>query len=129
MTQHHLSVTYYIDLIAVAKGDNSGATYTRGDEAAGVRLRYLIQQAMTALLRPDVLPDFGLPAGTISNRPAPRVEPLEPDQERRMEQPIAGARMTLEMGMAWDPTEIDGTTFAQLSVDTGYFAALYGYGG
>ena len=129
MTQHQLDVTYYLDMVAIAKGDGTGATYRQGYAVAGARLRYLIQQVQTALQRPDVLPDWGLPAGTIGKRPHPRIEPLDPDTERRIEQPIAAARMTLQMEMAWDPTEIEGTPFAELSVDTGYFAALYGYGG
>ena len=129
MTQHGINVTYYLDLVTVAKGDDSGASYQRGDELAAARNRYLIQQVMTALYRPGVLPDFGLPAGTIGKRPAPRVEPLQPDDQRKIERPVSGTRITMDMDMAWDPTEAEGTALESVSVDAGYFAALYEIGG
>lgn len=128
-TQHAVNVTYYIDMVSVSKGDDRGVSYERGDKLAGERNRYLMQQVMTALYRPDSFPDLGMPIGTIAKRKVPRIEPLEPDDERKLERPVAGARMTMDMDMAWDPTEVTGPTFAQLHVDAGRFAALYDYGG
>jgi len=119
------TASYYLDLIVPAKG-TQGDTYTRADEAAGARLRYLIQQVLIALFRPNDR-NLDMAEGTISGRPFPRIEPLPPEMQTG-ERPIAGARMTLDLGLAWEPGDLSGTAIDSIDVDASLFEALYEQG-
>lgn len=113
--------TYIIDLIALGKG-TQGGTYSRGDEAAGARLRILIQQVLTALFPVD---DqwLGMGAGVISKKAFPSISPLPPDM-LKIERPIAGARMTFTVGLAWEPTPLVGVELDSISVTADIWSAL-----
>ena len=113
--------TYIIDLIALGKG-TQGGTYSRGDEAAGARLRILIQQVLTALFPVD---DqwLGMGQGVISKKPFPSISPLPPDMFKT-ERPIAAARITFTPGLAWEPTPLVGDTLTAISVTADIWSAL-----
>jgi hypothetical protein len=119
------TANYYLDCVVVAKG-KTGAQYERGDKLAGERLRYLIQQVLTAL-DPARNHDLGLSDYEVGKRPMPRIEPLPPDIQQG-ERPIAGARITLELPLVWEPTKLTGTDLEQIDVSSGgYFDALFDY--
>jgi hypothetical protein len=124
---HEYDVEYWLDLIVESQGSKAGAAYTRADAAAGLRLRYLIQQVLATLLRPENA-DLSLPPGTLDGRPMPRFEPLPPEMQIG-ERPIIGARGILSLHMAWDPTLLTGPALDSIDVDAGRFAALYDLGG
>lgn len=113
--------TYYLDLIALGKGTRS-TEYSRGDEAAGARLRILIQQILTALFPVD---DqwLGMTAGTISKKPFPSISTLAPDMFKT-ERPIAAARVTFTVGLAWEPTPLVGDELTAISVTADMWSAL-----
>ena len=115
-------VDYGLDLIALGKG-TQGAEYTRADEAAGIRLRYLIQQVLNALYQPDK-PNLGLPQGTLSKKPMLRIDPLPPEMQIG-ERPIVGARLTLSLGMAWEPGLLAGDALTDIYVTADKWSALF----
>ena len=117
--------TYYLDCVVAAKG-KSGGSYERGDKLAGERLRYLIQQVLTAL-DPARDPDLGMTDYVVGRRPLPSVEPLPPDMQQT-ERPIAAARVTLDLPLLWEPTAESGVDLEEISVTSGgYYAALFDY--
>jgi len=115
-------VDYGLDLIALGKG-TQGTEYTRADEAAGIRFRYLLQQVLNALYQPDK-PNLGLPKGTISKKPMLRIEPLPPEMQIG-ERPIVGARLTLTLGMAWEPGLLAGDDLTKIEVIADKWSALF----
>jgi hypothetical protein len=115
------SADYILDLIVEAKGNNAGAEYSRADKEAGIRLRYLIQQVLEAIH--GAPPDMGLiPAGSILNRPMMRFDPLPPEMQLS-ERPVIGARMTLTVGLAWEPAKATGTALEEIKVDTSLWSS------
>ncbi len=112
---------YELDLIAIGKG-TQGASYTRGDKAAGARLRILVQQVLTALFPVDNR-ELNLTAGLVSSKPLTQITYLPPDM-LKSERPIAGARMTLTVGLAWEPTPLVGDTLTAVSVTADIWSAL-----
>jgi hypothetical protein len=124
---YELDVQYWLDLIVESQGAKSGATYTRADAIAGLRLRYLMQQVMTALLRPESA-DLGFEPGTLAGPPELRIEPLPPEMQTG-DKPVIGARTILTLHMAWEPTLLTGTPMDSIDVDAGRFTALYEPGG
>jgi len=119
---YQYDVTYFIDMVAQATGTLSSTAYERASEAAGVRLRGLIQQCLNALFVPG---DFRLsmPGGSISKRPMPRIDILNL-QELAIERPMAGARMTLETGLCFEPGAIEGTPIDSYSITSTLWSAL-----
>ena len=115
-------VDYGLDLIALGKG-TQGAEYTRADEAAGIRLRYLIQQILNALYQPDNM-NLGFPTGTLRGRPLLQINPLPPEMQIG-ERPIVGARLTLTLGMAYEPGTLAGETLTDIYVTADKWAALF----
>ena len=114
-------VRYFLDLIVLGKG-TQGGTYSRADEAAGARLRILIQQVLTALFPIDNR-NLDMPAGTVSGKPFAVVTPLPPDM-LKSERTIAGARLILNVGLAWEPTPLVGDTLTAVSVTADIWSAL-----
>jgi len=112
---------YYLDIITLGKG-TQGGTYSRGDAAAGARLRILIQQVMAALFTADNR-ELTMPAGSVSGKPLIQITPLPPDM-LKSERPIAGARLTLTVGLAWEPTPLTGDTLEAVSVTADIWSAL-----
>lgn len=112
---------YYLDLITLGKGTQS-TTYSRADEAAGARLRILIQQVLTALFPVDNR-ELSMAAGSVSKKPLMQITPLPPDM-LKSERPIAGARMTLTVGLAWEPTPLVGDELKAVSVTADIWSAL-----
>lgn len=106
---------YYIDLIAKKQGDNTGAEYSRADQAAGVRLRCLIQQVLSALYTADNW-KLGMSAGQIGNKMMLRVDPLGPDDPRMTEKVIAAARLTLTVELVFEPTLLTGVDLDSILV-------------
>ena len=104
---YQYDVSYNIDMVVTAKGTLSTGSYERASVATGARLRALIQQTLNALFQPG---DFRLsmPAGSVSKKPLPQITPFPPDALMG-ERPIAGARMTLETGLAFEPGAVAGT--------------------
>ncbi len=115
-------VDYVLDLIALGKG-TQGAEYTRADEAAGIRFRYLVQQILNALYQPDK-PNLGLPQGTLSKKPMLRIDPLPPEMQIG-ERPIVGARLILTLGMAWEPGVLAGDALTDINVTADKWSALF----
>ncbi len=113
---------YNIDCVALGKG-TQGAEYTRGDEAAGIRLRYLIQQVLNALYPKDNM-QFGFPVGTLNGRRMLQINPLPPEMQLG-ERPIVGARLTLTLGMAFEPGTLAGDTLTDIYVTADKWAALF----
>ena len=112
---------YHLDLVTLGKG-TQGGTYSRGDKAAGARLRILIQQVLTALFPIDNR-ELSMPAGSVSGKPLAQITPLPPDM-LKSERPIAGARMTLTVGLAWEPTPLTGDELTAVSVTADIWSAL-----
>lgn len=124
---YHYSVQYYIDCIALgARQRKAAEDDVSSERAAGVRMRYLIEQVMKALWNPN---DFslGLATNWVGRRPPPSIEPLPPDMQRG-ERAIAGARVTMSVELTWEPVELTSTAIDQISVDAGRWSALYDYG-
>lgn len=119
---YQYDVAYYIDMVAQAKGSLSGAAYERATEAAGIRLRALIQQCLNALFVPGTF-SLSLPSGSISKRPMPRIDVLNL-QEQAIERPIAGARMTFETGLQFDSGVVEGTDIDSYLVTAPDWSAL-----
>ncbi len=115
-------VDYGLDLIALGKGAQ-GAEYTRADEAAGIRLRYLIQQVLNALYPKDNM-QLGFPPGTLRGRPLLQINPLPPEMQIG-ERPIVGARLTLSLGMAWEPGLLAGDALTDINVTADKWSALF----
>lgn len=119
--QLELSATYYLDLIA--NGRTSGTT--RGDTAAYERLMYLIQQAMNAIYgseRRAAIESTGVQLDW------PDVQIVEPGAFVE-EQPLVGARITIEARTEYVPAEAVGTDIDSVSVDADRWSGLYEYGG
>lgn len=112
---------YILDLVTLGKG-TQGGTYSRGDKAAGARARILMQQVLTALFPIDNR-DLSMPAGSVTKKPLAQITPLPPDM-LKSERPIAGARMTLTVGLAWEPTPLTGDTLEAVSVTADIWSAL-----
>lgn len=121
-------IEYIFDLIVEHKGSSTGATYQRGDELAGQRLRFLEQQIIEAVTDTSWY-DLGLTPGTVGRHPLPRFEPLPPEIANQGERPIIGARGWWELSLSWDPARVTGPDLDSINVDAGQFAALYEYGG
>ena len=119
---YQYDVTYMIDMVAQAKGNLSGTAYERASEAAGIRLRGLIQQCLNALFIPG---DFrlGMPVGSISKKPMPSISPLPPDPLMG-ERPSVGARMTLSTGLCFEPGAVAGTPVDSYSITSTLWDAL-----
>ena len=115
-------VDYVLDLIALGKG-TQGEEYTRADEAAGIRLRYLIQQVLNALYQKENV-NLSMPDGSLSKKPMLRIEPLPPEMQIG-ERPIVGARLTLSLGMAWEPGLLAGDALTAINVTADKWAALF----
>lgn len=92
------------------------------DEAAGIRLRYFIQQAIVALFGGD--PHLGLGPGTIG-RVDFVIEAYNPD-EQDSESVIVGSRMTITATVAYEPTRATGTPIDGVSVDASRWQMLIG---
>lgn len=114
-------VDYNLDLVALGKG-TQGVLYSRADKAAGIRLRYLIQQVLVALFQADNR-NLNLPAGTVSKKPMLRIEPLPPEMQMS-ERPIVGARLTLSLGLAWEPDALTGEDLTDIYVTADKWSAL-----
>jgi hypothetical protein len=116
-------VNFAFDLIVEGQATRDGeGTVTASDVAAGKRLRYLIQQMLDAV---HAAPrDMGLAAGSIAGRPMMRFEPLPPDMQQG-EKAVIGARMTLTIGMAWEPAGSVGTALESIYVDASQWQALF----
>lgn len=115
-------VDYVLDLIALGRG-TQGAEYTRADEAAGIRLRYLIQQVLNALYQKENV-NLSLDQGTLSKKPMLRIDPLPPEMQIG-ERPIVGARLTLSLGMAWEPGLLAGDSLTDINVTADKWSALF----
>lgn len=117
-------VDYVLDLIAFGLG-TQGAQYTPADEAAGIRFRFLMQQVLNALYQKENV-DLSLPTGSLSKKPMIRIEPFPPEMQMQLgESPIAGARMTLTLGMAWEPGFLAGDELTDISVTADKWSALF----
>lgn len=114
-------VKYILDMLVRGKGTQNG-TYSRAGEAAGARLRILIQQVLTALFPADNR-NLDMPAGEVSGKPFPVITPLPPDMQKA-EEIIAGVRLTLNVGLAWEPTPLTGDTLEEISVTADIWSAL-----
>ena len=112
---------YILDMLVKGKG-TQGTNYTRGGEAAGARLRILIQQVLTALFPTDNR-NLSMPAGTVSSKPFAVITPLPPDMQKT-EEIIAGVRLTLNVGLAWEPTPLEGVDLDSISVTADLWSAL-----
>ncbi len=114
--------TYFIDMVVQAKGNLSAVAYQKASVAAGIRLRGLIQQCLNALFVPG---DFrlGMPTGTISKKPMPSINILQVESQTG-ERPIAAARMTLEVGMCFEPGAVEGTPIDSYSITSTLWSAL-----
>ena len=112
---------YILDLVTLGKG-TQGGTYSRADAAAGARLRILIQQVLTALFPVDNR-NLSLSAGLVGSKPLAQITPLPPDM-LKSERPIAGARLTLTVGLAWEPTPLTGDALTAVSVTADIWSAL-----
>lgn len=112
---------YILDMLVKGKG-TQGGTYTRGGEAAGARLRILIQQVLTALFPVDNR-TLDMPATEVSSKPFPVITPLPPDMQKA-EEIIAGVRLTLTVGLAWEPTPNTGEDLNSISVTADIWDAL-----
>lgn len=117
-------VTYSMDLI-VYGGGVQATNYSRGDELAGVRLRYLVEQVLNAL-SPSQGYDYGLPKGSIARTSMPRVTFFRPEMQQG-ERPIAGAQVQLDFSLAWNPSLMSETDLESISVDAGQISALFEY--
>lgn len=124
---HEIEILYYVDMVVQAKGIQGVTSYEQAEKVAATRVRYLIQQCLKALFAPTVI-DLGLPIGTISKQPVPRIEFLEPDTVAA-EKPAIGYRMTFNVSTVWDPGVVTGPALDQLHVDAARFSALYDFGG
>ena len=122
-TYFETSWTYYIDIIAKKTGTD-GTSYTRADKAAGVRLRYLIQQVMSALFTADAW-KLLMSDGEVSNKKMLSVDPLGPDDPRMTEKVIAAARLTLTVDTTFEPTLLDGVAFDSVLVTQDETAPLW----
>ena len=115
---------YYFDLVAKKPRALTGEVLTRADKAAGVRLRYLIHQVMSALFTADAW-KLGLAAGEIGNKKMLRVDPLGPDDPRMTEKVIAAARLTLTVETGFEPTLLTGTELDSVLVKQDETAPLW----
>lgn len=118
---YQYTAQYFIDCVV----NKPGSSGERGDEAAGARLRYLIQQVLNALHAAGKY-NLDMPAGSIARRPMIQIQPLPPEMQMG-ERPIVGARLTMEVGLAWEPDRIEGTAIDSISVDASRWQALYEY--
>lgn len=109
-----VDVTYYLDLVVIGKG-SAGTSYQQASEVAGARLRVLMDQVLTALYRPESI-DLDMPVGTFSSKPFPRIEPLPPEA-LQTERFVSAARLTLEIGMAWEPARAEGEPLDSILVE------------
>lgn len=118
------TVNFMIDLFVFTKGTAvDGESYSRADEAAGARLRYLIQQVLTALYSNDT-PDFNSDSGIIGKISNPSVTPVPPERlEQAGERAFAAARMTFSATVAFEPTELEGEALEAISVTADLWSA------
>lgn len=114
------NATYYIDMLVKAKGQ-SGAEYTRADEAAGIRFRLLLSQVIQAIHDSDNF-NFGLPDGTIGKKEW-RIDPL-PVERQMMEQIEAGGRMTLSCEVCYEPDDVTGLDLDSILITADKWSAL-----
>jgi len=114
------SVTYYVDMIVSAKGLENG-TYTRADEAAGIRFRLLVEQVLSALHGSDNF-NFGLDTGTLGKKEI-RIDPLSPEQQTT-EQIVAAGRLTLTTSMCYQPSGISGIDLESILITADKWSAL-----
>lgn len=120
-------VEYSIEMIARARGRSTADGYTDADRRAGARLRYLIQQVLTAI-DPARDPDLGMPRGTIAGIAMPRLDVLPPEPQHG-ERPVAAARLTLRVGISWEPTRVEGSPLTEIYADAGLWSADITLGG
>lgn len=112
---------YYIDMFVKAAGERVGTDYTKAGKAAGIRLRLLIQQVIDALFPAgNRLLDMG--AGTVAKKEF-QVTPYFPEGQRA-ERILAAARLTLTVGLAWEPVYLEGTDLESISVTADKWSAL-----
>lgn len=111
---------YYIDMFVKGKGTR-GETYTKAGEAAGIRLRLLIQQVIDALF-PAGNRLLSMSAGTVATK-AFQVTPFFPEGQST-ERILAAARLTLTVGLAWEPVAVEGTDLESISVTADKWSAL-----
>jgi hypothetical protein len=112
---------YWIDLVVKSKGTRSGAAYTDGDEAAGIRLRYLIKQVIEALF-PVGNRRLNLPGGAMAKKGfSASILPLKMQSAERAE---SAARITLTVGLAWEPVSLAGDELESILVTADAWSAL-----
>lgn len=116
-----IEAQYHIDMVVRCLGERTGNTITSADRAAGVRLRYLVQQVTEALF-PSGDRYLGMPVGSVG-KTGFRIEPFHPDQQMG-ERAIAAARMTLDAGLGWKPYPVSGNDLASINIDASAWSAL-----
>lgn len=113
--------TYYLDIVATAKGTAS----IRADERAYSRLMYLIQQVFNALYESDRRTAIESGAVTLG---WPQIQLVEP-AEFAEESPVIGARITIDARVSLIPAPTVGAAIESLHVDADRWSGLYEYGG
>jgi hypothetical protein len=115
-----VKVQYYVDMLVRKKASLSEGVQTAAHAAAGIRLRYLIAQVMEALY-PSGSRLLGMTAGSIATKEF-NVNPMMPDEVG--EPGLAAARLTLTVGLPWEPSEVTGTDLAAINVTADKWSAL-----
>lgn len=122
-THFQFNWTYNIDLIVRGTGTKGESSYTRADKAAGVRLRILIQQVLTALFTSGNY-RLGMSAGQIGSKPLMSLQTLDPSDPRLTEGVLAAARFTLTPELIWEPSLQTGTDLDSIYVTADKWSAL-----
>ena len=116
-----IEVPYIVDMEVRGKADASGPEVIQADEAAGVRLRILIQQVLEALFATDN-PNLGMSPGEVE-RGGFQINPYVPGGQQT-EKAIAAAQLRMSTKVAWEPTPLSGTALDSISVTSDNWAAL-----
>jgi hypothetical protein len=117
-----LSVKYHFDLLVRAKGTRTDGAYTeRASQAAGVRIRYLVHQLLSALFAAGTY-DLSLASGKIGSKEYTGFTPLFPEEIG--ERGLAAGRLTISVATEWTPTAAAGTAIDGISVTADKWSAL-----
>ena len=110
----------YVDMEVRSSGKEDSGEYTEATEMAGKRLRALILQVMDALFAADWM-EAGMPNVT-ARKELDSVTAMSPEEIG--ERGIQAARMTIKVGLEWEPTPLSGVALDSILADAEYWSAL-----
>lgn len=102
---------YILELVTWGKATKS---IERAGEAAAARLRYLIDQVLSALYDSDEM-NLGLDPGTFGRKGFPRVTPLDIPSSGS-ERAACACRLSWTLATPWEAADQTGTAIEYLSV-------------